>query len=339
MIRLSVDAMGGDFAPESIIAGVFQALLKVNDLFIYLYGDANKINDILKNISGSNNYQLLSQRIKIIHTPFYLDMGIKYVREEIRDNPKHSMFLALEAARKNQVDGVISAGPTQALVLSSYLMIGTVGNMKRISLAPIFTSLDNKTRILLDAGANIETKPEDLLSFAICASVLAQDFLNISTPIVKLLNIGIEADKGRHLEIETFKLLKANPNIFFKGNEEPQNIFHTEADILLSDGYTSNILLKTHKGLTDMFGTVFKEVLTENLAKKIVSRVFFQKKIQTIFKKLDSKEIGGAILLGLNKIVIKAHGNSKSYAFYKAIMQAKLLVEQGFLAKILKKFQ
>ncbi|WP_341266491.1 phosphate acyltransferase PlsX [Candidatus Phytoplasma fraxini] len=334
MIKLAIDAMGGDLAPEITIKGSLMALSKEEKLYIYLYGDKDKINYIIKNKISSSYYKSVENRINIIHTPFFLKMNIKNTREELRDNNKNSLFLALKAAQQNQVDGVVSAGPTQALVLSSFLIIRTLNNVSRIALAPIFKSMNNKQKILIDAGANIEIEPENLLNFAIYASWAAKGLLKIEKPIVKLLNIGIEKNKGRSFERKVYNLLEQDDRIIFKGNEESKNVFNTEADILLSDGFTSNMVLKSYEGAFQNAFYSIKQVLTNNWLKKIVSKILFQKKFKQMKKNLDAREIGGAMLLGLNKIVIKAHGNSNEYAFYKAIIQAKLLIEANFLNKI-----
>jgi glycerol-3-phosphate acyltransferase PlsX len=337
MIKLAIDAMGGDLAPEKVIKGIVMALSQEENLYICLYGDQEKINYIIENKISSSVYKTVKDRINIIHTPFFLKMDIKNIREEFRDCPNHSMFLALKAAKENEVDGVISAGPTQALVLSSFLIIRTMKSISRIALAPIFKTFDNKTKILIDAGANIEIEPENLLKLTVYASLVAKEFLEIDQPIVKLLNIGIEKNKGRDFERKLYDLLEKDNRIIFKGNEESKNVFNTEADILLSDAFTSNMVLKSYEGAFKNLFQSIKEVMTENWFKKIMSKILFSKKLKKIKQKIDSKEIGGAILLGLNKIVIKAHGDSNEYAFCKAIFQAKILIEKNFLTKITKK--
>ncbi|TVY12372.1 phosphate acyltransferase PlsX [Candidatus Phytoplasma pini] len=336
MIKLAIDAMGGDFAPYIVIEGVIKALTEDSSLYIYLYGDKYLIEEIIQKKTKINNKILkkIQNKITIVHTPFFLEAGIKHIREELRDNQQHSMFLALRAAQIEEADGVVSAGPTQALILASFLIIKTLKGISRIALAPIFSNLDNKQKILLDAGGNTDLKPEHLVNFAICASIMAQELLKIKKPIVKLLNIGSEKTKGRTFEKNAFHLLEKNNFILFKGNEEPQNILNTEADILLSDGFTSNIVLKSYEGALTITFQAIKKILTKNYLKKIISKILFSKELQKIKKKLDNKEIGGAMLLGLNKIVIKAHGNSNSYAFYNAIKQAKILIQQNFLKKI-----
>ncbi|MFR0367803.1 phosphate acyltransferase PlsX [Candidatus Phytoplasma palmae] len=339
MIKLAVDAMGGDFAPEVIIKGVCKALFEEKDLYIFLFGDKKKIEKIFNEKINKKIYTKINKQFHIIHTPFFIDANITNIREEIRDNINNSMFLAIQAAQKNKVDGVISAGPTQALVLASFLMLQKLEGMNRLALAPIFNSPDKRKRILLDAGANIDVKSENLLNFAICASIAAKELLDIKNPIVKLLNIGKEKNKGRQKELELYNLLEKDKRINFKGNEEPQNILTSEADILLSDAFTCNMVLKSYKGAIKQNMLYIKKIMNNNLLSKIISKFLFAKKLKTLNKNLDSKEIGGAMLLGLNKIVIKAHGDSKEYAFYKAILQGKTLIEKNFLHKIMKNLQ
>ncbi|WBL31635.1 phosphate acyltransferase PlsX [Candidatus Phytoplasma sacchari] len=335
MIKLAIDAMGGDFSPEIVIKGVIKALKKEKSLNIFLYGDQKKIQNILDKENKNELSNIIKNRMFVIHTPYFLNMGITNIREELRDNPSNSLFLALKAAKNNEVDGVVSAGPTQALILSSYLILEKFDYMNRIALAPIFSSIEkNKKKIILDAGANIDLKPKNILDFAICASIIYQELFKTPKPIVKLLNIGKEKNKGRIFEQETFNLLKKEKTIFFHGNEEPNNILNSEADILLSDGFTTNMILKSYEGAIEVLINSFKKIMSENFFKKIICKILFQKKIKKLKKKIDHKEIGGAIILGLKTIVIKAHGNAEYYSFYKAIIQAKKLIENKILNKI-----
>ncbi|MDV3204787.1 MAG: phosphate acyltransferase [Sweet potato little leaf phytoplasma] len=340
MITLAIDAMGGDFAPNIVIQGTIKALISNKDLNINLYGDQKKIEDYLKETTTKNILNVIKTRLKIINTPLYLSMNAQNIREAIRDNTPYSMFVALRDVNQlSSIDGFITAGPTQALVLASYLIIGTLPGIKRISLALMFKSIDNRTRILTDAGANAEIKEENILDFAICANYLAQILLNIPEPKIKLLNIGIEPNKGRKMDVNIFKLLSNNPKINFQGNEEPNNFFNTEADILLSDGFTANMILKTYKGTAEMYKNNLKKMLTNNFYTKIISKIFLYKTIKNHFKKFNTDKTGGAILLGSTRIIIKAPGNSTSYSFYHTINQTIDLIKKNFLKKIIENFQ
>ncbi|UQV27246.1 phosphate acyltransferase [Candidatus Phytoplasma asiaticum] len=341
MITLAIDAMGGDFAPKTVIQGTIEALIANQNLNIYLYGIQSQIEDCLQNIFTTNILNSIKTRLKIINTPLYLPMNAKNIREAIRDNLPYSMLVALKdtANSKTSIDSFITAGPTQSLVLASYLIIGTLPSIKRISLALMFKSIDHRTRILTDAGANAEIKEENILDFVVCANFLAQTLLHIPNPKIKLLNIGTESNKGRNIDINIFKLLSNNPNINFQGNEEPNNFFNTEADILISDGFTANMILKTFKGTVEMYKRHLKQILTSNLCTQIISKIFLEKNIKKHFQQFNTDETGGAILLGLNKLIIKAPGNSTSNTFYQTINQTINLIKKNFLKKIIEKFQ
>ncbi|MDV3158161.1 MAG: phosphate acyltransferase [Pigeon pea little leaf phytoplasma] len=341
MITLAIDAMGGDFAPQTVIQGTIKALIVNKNLNIYLYGIKTQIENYLQKIFTKDILNSIKTRLKIINTPLYLPMNAQNIREAIRDNIPYSMLVALRdvAAQQYPIDSFITAGPTQSLVLASYLIIGTLPSIKRISLALMFKSIDNRTRILTDAGANAEIKEENDLDFVICACFLAQTLLNIPNPKIKLLNIGVEPNKGRNMDINIFKLLSHNSNINFQGNEEPNNFFNTEADILISDGFTANMILKTYKGTVEMYKRNLKQILNSNLCTKIISKIFLEKNIRQHFQQFNTDKTGGAILLGLNKLIIKAPGNSTSNTFYQSINQTINLIKKNFLKKIIEKFQ
>ncbi|MBP5836045.1 phosphate acyltransferase PlsX [Candidatus Phytoplasma meliae] len=329
MIKIAVDAMGGDLAPLEIVKGACLALDQNPSLQIILYGDQRLITPIIKNKSFFLNHQII-----IKHTPYFLAMDDKNIRDQLKSKPNASLFLALQGALNDEVQGVVSAGATQALVLASHLILKKMPLMQRIAIAPMFNSFDHRIRILLDAGANVELKPQHLLIFAYYATIIAQEILAIPHPQVKLLNIGQEPNKGRTVELETYQLLSQAKLIHFGGNEEPQNLLTTSADILLSDGFTANIALKTYEGAVLNFMNNIKQIMTKNLAKKIITKVCFQKELHNFKKQIDPREIGGAMLLGLNKIVIKAHGSSQAYSFCQAILQAQKMIKANINQKI-----
>ncbi|WP_349402183.1 phosphate acyltransferase PlsX [Candidatus Phytoplasma solani] len=328
-MKIAVDAMGGDFAPLEIVKGSCLALENNPSLQIILYGDQNLITPII-----AKNRFFLTQQISIKHTPHFLTMRDKNIRDQLKIKPDASLFLALKGALNEEVEGVVSAGGTQVLVLASHLILKKMPLMQRIAIAPIFKSFDNRIRILLDAGANVELKPQHLLMFAHYATIVAQEILSIKNPQVKLLNIGQEANKGRPVDLETYEILSKSPHINFGGNEEPQNILTTSADILLSDGFTANITLKTYEGTVLNFMKNIKQIMSQTLTKKIITKIYFKKELQKLQKKIDPREIGGAMLLGMNKIVIKAHGSSQDYAFCQAILQAQKMISTNINQKI-----
>ncbi len=316
MIRIAVDGMGGDNAPEPIVKGVMKALETFDNISIILFGDETKMAPYLKT----------HERLSVVHTPDYLDMGEKDPIGKYRKNKKISMFMALQAVKDKEADAVVSAGPTQALVVGGHFIVRRMPEMRRVAIAPIIPSFDGRGRILLDSGANVEIRPEYLLEFAVYATIVAKHVLKRENPSVALINIGTEEGKGRDLDKETYALLKDSKDINFFGNLEPKEVFMTEADILLSDGFTGNIVMKTMEGAAKGLGAVLKREIKSTLAGKI-GALFMRKSLHRFKKSLDASEIGGALLMGLNGVVIKAHGSSNDYAFFNGIRQAKEMVE------------
>ena len=320
MIRIAVDGMGGDFAPKEIVEGTLLALEKFKEIEIILFGDENKMAPYLKQ----------HERLSVVHTPYYLDMGEKDPIRQYRTNKEMSMFMAMQAVKDKRADAVVSSGPTQALVVGGHFILRRMKSMHRVAIAPIVPSVDGRGRILLDSGANTDAKPEHLVDFAIYASVVANKILNRKNPQVALLNIGTEEGKGRDLEKETFQLLKQNPDINFYGNLETKEILTSKADIFLSDGFTANMVMKSMEGTAKGLGEILKREIKQTLG-GIIGAFFMRKALKRFKKSLNASEIGGALLMGLNGVVIKAHGSSDAYGFYNGIRQAKEMVEANVI--------
>lgn len=323
MIRLAIDGMGGDYAPEPIVKGTLMALDKFNNIEITIFGDETKMAPFLKQ----------HERLHVVHTPHYLPMGEKDPIHQYRTNKEHSMFMAMQYVKDGKADAVVSAGPTQALVVGGHFIIRKMPQMKRVAIAPIIPSIDGKGRILLDSGANVDFKPEHLLDFAIYASIMAEKVMNHEHPKVALINIGTEDGKGRDFDKETFALLKENPDINFYGNIEPKEILTTDADVLLSDGFTANIVMKTMEGTAKGMGALLKrEIKSSFLA--TIGALFMRGALKRYKKSLDASEIGGALLMGFQNVVIKAQGASKEYGFFNGIRQAKEMVEANVIERV-----
>ena len=323
MIKIAVDGMGGDFAPRPIIEGTLKALETYKNIEIILYGDEEKMSPYLTN----------HPRLKVVHTPHFLSMGEKDPIKQYRSNKEMSMFKALKAVKDQEADAVVSAGPTQALVVGGHFIVRKMPQMKRVAIAPIIPSYDQKGRILLDSGANVDFKPEHLRDFAIYASIVANKVLKRENPTVALINIGTEDGKGRTSDVETFNLLKNDENIQFYGNLEPKEIFTTDADVLLSDGFTGNIVMKSMEGTAKGLGMVLKREIQSSFLSKI-GALLMRKSLKKFKKSLDASEIGGALLMGLNGVVIKAHGSSDAFGFFNGIRQAKEMVEAKVIEQV-----
>jgi phosphate acyltransferase len=316
MIKIAVDGMGGDHAPEPIIKGTMLALEKFEHIEIILFGDETKMAPYLKQ----------HPRLKVVHTEHYLEMGEKDPIKQYRTNKKASMFMALQSLKDQEVDAVVSAGPTQALVVGGHFIVRRMKNMHRVAIAPIIPSIDGRGRILLDAGANIDFKPEHLLEFSIYAATVAEKVLKRAKPTVALINIGTEDGKGREFDKETFALLKNSPDINFYGNLEPKEVLTTEADVLISDGFTANIVMKTMEGTAKGMGALLKREIKSSIF-AMIGAIFMRKALKRFKKAMDPSEIGGALLMGLDGVVVKSQGATGALGFFNGIRQAKEMVE------------
>ena len=315
MIRIAVDAMGGDYAPKEQVQGAMLAVQKIPDIEITLYGSSIEI----------QKYLTSTQRIRIVEAPFVIPMGEKNPIKAIKDHPDSSMVMALTSLRKEENDCVVSSGATQALIAGAHLLVRRMPGFKRSAIAPLIPSISGKGTILLDCGANLEIRPEHMLQQAYFAAVYAKEVLGRDNPSVGLINIGTEDGKGRELDKEVFHLFQDKQLFRFVGNVEPKEILNPPCDILISDGFTANIVMKTLEGTAKGMGTILKRELTSNLIGKI-GALLAKKNLNQFKKVMSAEEIGGAVLYGLYMPVIKAQGASKAYGFYNGIRQAANIV-------------
>lgn len=322
MIRIALDAMGGDFAPKTNVLGAMEAVKKYKDVEITLFGDENQIKEFLTD----------STRIKVVHTDKYFDMGEHDAVKAIRSKEPYSMVLAMQACKNGECDCCISAGPTQVVVVAGHMILKKIKGMHRIALAP-FIPTASGNKILLDSGANVELRPEHIGQLAYYATIMAKETLNKENPKVGLINIGTEDGKGREVDKETYQLLKNDPRINFVGNIEPKEMFFADCDIFINDGFTCNILLKTLEGTAKYMGACLKKEIKSSFKSKI-GALFMKKSLKRFKKVFDASEAGGAMLCGLTSLVIKAHGNSDETAICNAVRQAKTLVEAKLVERI-----
>lgn len=323
MIKIGVDANGGDFGVETTVPAAMDAIKKFDDIEITLYGDENKIKPLLTN----------SERIKIVHTEKTLSMGEKDPMRAVRREKDSSLCMAMYAAKNDEVDGVVTSGPTQCVVLASHVIIRRLPQMERVALCPIIPNFDGKHRLMLDVGANVELKPEHLGQFALFATVADREIFGIENPTVGYLNIGSEPGKGREIDKEVYYYLKDLKGINFYGNIEPDQAINCPTDIILTDGYSGNICLKAVEGTAKTMGKMLKQEVYSSFRNKI-GGLFLKKGLRHFAKRMDSKEVGGAMIFGINKPVVKAHGNSDAYAFTSAIKQLRQMIKSNIIEKV-----
>ncbi len=325
MIRIAVDAMGGDYAPKEQIQGALMAIQNIKDIEITLYGEKEKIEPYLTS----------RERIKIVESDYVIDMGEKNPIKAIKDHPNGSMALALSSLRKQENDAVVSSGATQALIAGAHILVRRMPGFKRTAIAPMIPSIDGKGTILLDAGANLEIKPEHMLQQAYFAVVVAKEVLKRENPVVGLINIGTEEGKGREIDKEVFNLFKETDLFDFYGNVEPKSVLNPPCDILISDGFTANIVMKTMEGVAKGMGEILKKELKATFLGKL-GAIIAKRNLKNFKKSMSAEEIGGAMIYGLYAPVIKAQGASKAYGFYNGIRQAADVVRAEVFPKVAK---
>lgn len=321
-MRLAIDAMGGDNAPHAIVDGVYEAIEAFPDLSVTIVGDEEKLNPLLKENKD---------RITVLHTEEYIsseDQPVKAVRRK----KKASMVLAVNEVKEGRADAAISAGNTGALMAAGLLYVGRIKGIDRPGLAPTLPTIDEKGFVLLDVGANMDAKSEHLLQYAHMGSIYAEKVRGVNNPRVGLLNIGTEEGKGNELSKEAYTLLQ-DSGLNFVGNVESRDILGNEADVVVCDGFSGNLVLKTIEGTALTMFSMLKEELTSSLTSKLAAGVL-KPKLKNLKSKLDYSEYGGAGLFGLRAPVIKAHGSSNGRAVFSAIKQARMMVTGNVVSAI-----
>ncbi len=313
MMKLAIDAMGGDHAPQSVVEGVMKAVSAFADLEITLIGNEEKIRQYLTD----------STRITVIHTDEVIEGTDEPVRA-VRRKKNASMVLMANEVKEGRADGCISAGNTGALMTAGLFIVGRIEGIERPALSPTLPTLNGDGFLFLDVGANVDAKPEHLLQYAIMGSVYVEQVRGVKNPRVGLLNIGTEDKKGNELTRQTFELLKAT-KLNFVGNVESRDLMNGVADVVVTDGFTGNIALKTIEGTALSVFSMLKTALTSNFTSKIAAGVL-KPQLKGIKQQMDYSEYGGAALFGLKAPVVKAHGSSDVNAIYNSIRQTRDMV-------------
>ena len=327
MIRIAVDGMGGDNAPKIVCEGVNLALKSDNELEITIFG--NEV-ELLKFLEPSS-------RLHIINSPYKVDMGEKNPISVYRQHSLDaSMFMAIKHVGDGLSDAVVSAGPTQAYIVGLSLILKKMEGIDRIAIAPILPDVHGRGKILLDGGANIELKPEHLVEFAVVASKIAKDVYKWNdNPRVGLINIGTEPGKGREFDKDSYKLLSECKDINFIGNIEPKECMTGDFEVILGDGFTCNILMKTMEGTGKGVSCILKDSIKSGPF-QLLGAMFMKKSLNKLKFMMNPASIGGAMIIGLRKIGIKAHGSSDGLAIKNAILQAKKIVISNVIETIKK---
>ncbi len=306
-----VDAFGGDNAPLEVIKGCRMAIDNLQ-VGIVLTGDEKAI----KAAAQGNGISL--DGMEIVHADSVFDIH-EEPAEILKSGKGSSMEVGLRLLAADKGDAFVSAGSTGALVFGSTFIAKRIKGIKRPALAPILPTAKGPV-MLMDAGANTDCRPEMLVQFAIMASAYMEKVKGIKSPRVGLINIGGEETKGREIELEAYKLLEKSP-VNFCGNLEARELPKGNFDVAVTDGFTGNVVLKLYEGMGSFFSGSLKSILSGFRGK--LSALMVYSRIKKFRKQMDYTEEGGAVLMGISKPVIKAHGSSDAKAFYNAVRQAK----------------
>ena len=318
-----IDAMGGDYAPIEVLKGAYDAFLKFN-ANITLVGIKEKIENAAKEASiDLNSFKIVECSQEVLMSDHPSDI--------LKNKKDSSIYVGTNLLAQNPNSAFVSAGNTGAVMACSLFNVKRLEGVLRPAIA-LVVPLGDKPIVLIDAGANADCKPQYLKQFAIMGKVYYENILNIENPKVGLINVGSEETKGNELSIETYTLLKDFKGINFVGNIEGRDLFNGAADVVVCDGFTGNILLKSMEGLAELFFKEIKQILTKNFSSKVCAMIL-KKSLKNMKKKFDYEEYGGTFLIGVNGIVIIAHGSSKS----KAIMNAIRVAIEGQKSNIVEK--
>ena len=325
-MRIVVDGFGGDFAPEEILFGCIAALEEKQDLELIVTGDEQAFRKIIE-----NEKQTVPSRMSFVATTEIVENEDDPIAA-IKKKKDSSLVVGLRLVSEQKGDAFVSAGNTGAVLTGATLIIKRIRGIKRAALCPTIPTKKGKA-VIVDVGANAECKPEFYPQFAMMGTVYAKELLGIKNPKSGLINIGVEHHKGTSTVVEAHKLLQKEGTIRFVGNIEARDVLNGDAEVLVSDGWTGNITLKTLEGTAQTLFYFLKDVFYQNSLTKLAAAIL-KPGLSRVKKMMDAKEVGGAPLLGLNAPVVKAHGNSDRVAYKNAILFAATLAEKDVCGKI-----
>ena len=331
MIKILVDAMGGDNAPQVTVEGSVRALEKDRELYLILTG---RKNDIEKELS---KYKYDKSRLEIVDCPDVIDMN-DIPTEAIKRKQSSLIAGFWKLKKEDDICALVTAGSTGATIVGGQLILGRIRGIKRPALCPAIPNSRGGFTLLCDCGANAECKPVMLCQFAVLASAYAEVGFGIKNPKVGLLTNGTEEHKGDPLHQETYKYLSKMQGINFIGNIEGRDVMLGDCDVAVADGFSGNIALKSMEGCGKLVLGVLKDEIKSSLSSKI-GYLFMKKALNRMRTKLDFEKFGGALLLGLKKVVVKSHGSSKATTIEASIANAAAIYRGGLVPAVEKKLE
>ena len=325
LVKIVVDAMGGDYAPVEPVKGVVDALKESERIFVYLTGKEEMVNAELA------KYDYPKDRVEVVNCTEVIETGEPPVRA-IKTKKDSSLIVGLWMVREGKADVFVSSGSTGAVLAGGQVIVRKIKGIQRAPLAPMIPTAKTPA-LLIDCGANVDAKASNLVQFAHMGSIYMQSVIGIKNPRVGLVNIGAEEEKGNELAKETFQLLKNEPGINFVGNVEARDIPHGVADVYVTEAFTGNVILKLYEGVGGVLISKVKEGLMSTLRSKI-GALLIKPALKKTLKEFDASEYGGAPLLGLRGLVVKTHGSAKAKEIKNTVLQAVQFKDQDINGKI-----
>ena len=316
-MRIFVDAMGGDFAPQAPVEGAIEALRRYENIEVVLAGDLQQVEPLLKDCDD------VRSRISLVDAPEVITNHESPVMG-VRSKKNSATVIGMLQLKDKQVDGFVSAGSTGAVLAGGMFRLGRIPGVERPALAPLLPNGKGHF-LLIDCGANVDCKPEYLQQFGVMGTAYMKGVMGIDNPRVGLINIGAEAEKGNGLIKETYPLMEKAPYNFI-GNVEARDITADQADVLVCDGFTGNVVMKFMEGVAGTLMGIIKKEMMADLRGKIAGLIA-KPAFRRVKKMMDYTEVGGAPLLGVQGAVVKAHGSSNAHAISCAIGQVIKMID------------
>ena len=325
MIKVALDAMGGDNAPVEIVKGAIAAVNASNECFVYLVGQEDVVRAELA------KYTYNEKQIEVVNASEVIETGEPPVMA-IRRKKDSSIVKGLNMVKNKEADAFVSAGSSGAVLVGGQVIVGRLPGVERPPIGAIVPT-DNSCVLIVDSGANVDARPDFLVQWAKMGSIYMENCVGIKNPRVAIVNVGLEEEKGNQLVKETGPLLKECENINYIGSIEAREIPYGAADVVVCDAFAGNIVLKLEEGLAAVLVSQIKEGMVSTLKSKI-GALLAKPALKKTLKKFDASEYGGAPLLGLNGLVVKAHGSSSAKEMKNAIIQCIAFAEEDITQKI-----
>lgn len=327
-MKIVIDCYGADYSPDELVKGAITSVNLIDDLEIILTGKQDEIQKVIDEIGYKGN------KLSIVDSPEVISCN-ESPTMAIRRKTTSSLVAGLNILKNDpEVIGMISAGSTGAVLAGGLFTIGRMEGVKRPALAPFLPTVKGGQTLLIDCGANVDCKPEYLKQFAIMGSIYVKAMLGIENPRVALISNGVEDHKGNEQIHETFELLKNTPEINFVGNMEAREMFSGNYDVLVADGFTGNVALKSAEGTSNAFMDILKQEIKGGGLRAKLGYLFMKKALKGLKRRLNYTEVGGSPFLGIEKILIKSHGSSKAKTIYACVRQVIDIYNSNYIEKM-----